>query len=145
MINGHVNYIAVLVAAIASMGIGFAWFSKSLFGNLWMKIIGQDGLDKLAVEQMQKAVKPYFIVTFLATLITSAVLARIIVWLGLTSTGGGISTGFWIWLGFALPYAFTDAVFSGKDKSRMWPLFLIQAGYRFVNLLIAGAILGTWQ
>lgn len=145
MIHGHVNYLAVLTAAIASMGIGFTWFSENLFGNLWKKIIGKEKMDKTEIEKIQQEIKPYFFFTFLAALLTCSVLARIMVWLGLNSLEGGIITGFWIWLGFALPYAFTDAVFSGKDKSRMWPLFLVQTGYRFVTLLVTGAILGAWQ
>lgn len=31
-----VNYVAILVAVIASMILGYLWYSKMLFGKAWM-------------------------------------------------------------------------------------------------------------
>lgn len=33
-----VNYLAVLVSAIASMVLGMIWYNPSVFGNTWMKL-----------------------------------------------------------------------------------------------------------
>jgi len=35
----EINYLAVLVAAIASMALGFLWYGP-LFGNQWKKLMG---------------------------------------------------------------------------------------------------------
>src|SRR3989344_1849673 len=35
-----VNYVAVLVASIVSMIVGFIWYSKRVFGGKWMKNVG---------------------------------------------------------------------------------------------------------
>jgi hypothetical protein len=41
----EVNYLAVLLAAAATMIIGFLWYSPILFGNVWMKQIGLKAED----------------------------------------------------------------------------------------------------
>lgn len=146
MIHGHVNYIAILTAAIAGMAIGFVWFSPALFGNLWMRIIGADKLTREELGRRQQEVKPYFAVMFIGTLISSAVLAKLITWTGAISLlGGGLRVAVWVWIGFALPYALGEAIFGGRDKDLLWPTFFVQAGHRLVALLVMGAILGVWR
>ncbi|HUJ17448.1 MAG TPA: DUF1761 domain-containing protein [Nitrospirota bacterium] len=140
----HVNYLAVLVASLAGMAVGSLWYSRSLFGTLWMRIIGQDKLTKAEIDQMQKDVRPYFVVMFVVTFMGAAVLARFIVWFGPASVAGGISIGFWSWLGFEIPVIAGNALFSGKEKDLLLPLFLVQAGHHFIALMVMGAILGAW-
>jgi hypothetical protein len=47
----QVNYVAVLFAVVASMVVGFAWYSPVLFGKQWMKLMG------LTKENMESAKK----------------------------------------------------------------------------------------
>jgi len=143
--HGHVNYIAVLVAAIIAMIIGVAWFSRALFGTLWMRIIGADKLTREDLDRMQQEVKPLFAVMFIGTLFSAAVLARFIAWTSLESMGGGLQVAFWAWIGFAVPYALGEAIFGGKDKDLLWPTFFVQAGHRLISLLAMGAIIGVWR
>jgi len=143
--HAHVNYLAVLAAAVVSMVIGFVWYSPAVFGNLWMRIIGKDKISKAEAEQMQKDTKPYFAFMFIAAFAGAAILARFIVWLGVTTLGGGLRIGFLAWLGFAVPIALGNALFSGKDKSLVWPMFFVQAGHELAGLLVTGAILGMWH
>jgi uncharacterized protein DUF1761 len=145
MMQGHVNYLAVLAAAVASMVIGFVWYSLPAFGSLWMRIIGKDKLSKAEAEQMQKDTKPYFAYMFIAAFMGAAVLARFIAWFGVTTLGGGLHIGFLAWLGFAVPIALGNALFSGRDKSLVWPMFFVQAGHELAGLLVTGAILGVWH
>jgi hypothetical protein len=144
MMHGHVNYLAVLVATIADMIVGFVWYSPGAFGNVWTKIIGKGKVGKTEREKMQKEVRPYLVIMFVVTFISAAVLARFIVWLGVATLEGGLRIGFFAWLGFALPFATGDALFSGRDKSLVGPMFLVQAGHHLVGLLVMGAILGVW-
>lgn len=144
MIHGHVNYFAVLTAAIVSVVIGFVWYSRPVFGTLWWRIIGYDKLTKAEIEKMQKEIAPYFAVIFIASFIGAAVLARFIAWLGMATLGGGLRVAFWAWLGFVFPLTLGNALFGGKDKSLIWPMFLVQAVHELFVLLAAGAILGAW-
>jgi hypothetical protein len=145
MMYPHVNYLAVFAASVASMVIGFVWYSRPLFGNLWARIIGKDKVSKAEEAQMQKDVQPYFALIYIAAFIGAAVLARFMVWLGATTMAGGLGVAFFAWLGFALPVTLGNALFSGKDKKLVWPMFFVQAGHELVALLVNGAILGAWR
>ena len=41
-----VNVWTVLVAAVATMVVGFLWYSPALFAKPWMKLMGYDPHDK---------------------------------------------------------------------------------------------------
>jgi hypothetical protein len=36
----NINFLAILVAAVASLPIGFIWYNPKVFGTAWMKSIG---------------------------------------------------------------------------------------------------------
>ena len=56
MIGAHsfagINFWAVLVSAIATMVIGFLWYSPILFANPWMRLMGFDPNDKAKIAEM---------------------------------------------------------------------------------------------
>ena len=58
MIGAHsftgINFWAVLVSAIATMVIGFLWYSPMLFANPWMRLMGIDPNDKAKLAELQK-------------------------------------------------------------------------------------------
>ncbi len=139
----HINYVAVLVAGMAAWIVGAVWYS-ALFGKAWMKIMGADKLDKAAIEQMRKDGMTYMAVIFLASLLGAYVLARFIGWLGMTTAVGGMRVAFLAWLGFAVPESLGDAMFSGKDRSLVWPMAGIRIGHYLVGFLVMGAIIGAW-
>src|SRR5256886_7740054 len=39
-VNLGVNYLAVVVAAVVALVIGFIWYSPRVFGNRWMAYLG---------------------------------------------------------------------------------------------------------
>jgi hypothetical protein len=145
MMYPHVNYLAVFAASAASMVIGFVWYSRLLFGNLWMSIIGKDKVSQSEAEQMLKETQPYLALIYIAAFIGAAVLARFMVWFGAVTVVGGLRVAFFAWLGFALPVTLGNALFSGKDKKLVWPMFFVQAGHELVALLVSGVILGAWM
>lgn len=143
--NAHVNYLAVVVAAVAAMAIGFFWYAPGMFRESWLKIIGKDMLDKVALEHMKKENRSHPTFMFITTFISAAVLARLLDWLGVSNLGAGILVGFWAWLGFALPVTVADTLFSGRERDHMWRLFLIRSSHQFFALLVMGGILGAWK
>lgn len=50
-----VNLWSVLVAAIATMVVGFLWYSPLLFARPWMVAMGYDPEDKAKLEEMRKS------------------------------------------------------------------------------------------
>ncbi len=48
------NWLAVLVAAISTMVVGFLWYSPLLFAKPWMREMGYDPNDKAKTDEMKK-------------------------------------------------------------------------------------------
>jgi Protein of unknown function (DUF1761) len=140
MLFMHVNVLAVLAAAVASMVIGFLWYSPLLFAKPWMLAMGYDPEDKARIAAMQKSGGPKYLVSFLASLLGALVLGKIIFHVVVWTSYQGMKVGFAIWLGFVMTVQLTDKLFA----DRPWSLFLINTGYQLASCLAMGAILGRW-
>ena len=135
----EINYLAVLVATVASFVVGFAWYSPLLFIKPWMQL---RGLDYHA--EMSKGMKmPYGIMTveFCSTLVIAFFIAEFAAWVGVGVWLDGLVLGFWIWRGF---YATTMLGPVLWEKVPL-KLYAISAGRWLVSLLVMGAILGAWH
>lgn len=129
----QVNLPAIVLSSVASMGVGFAWYSKVLFGKAWMKLEGISNPDKSGMGKTMTLV-------FITTLITAYVLAIFIHYAGAYSLINGAKTGLWAWLGFAMPVELSETLFSKKP----FKLFLLKSGQTLAGLLVMGAILASW-
>ncbi len=97
-----INYWAVLVAAIAQFVIGMAWYSPMLFGKTWMKEMGLTDKDMKASKE--KGMMKEMVIALISALVMAYVLSHV-TWmsgevLGSADWIGGLTTGFWMWLGF---------------------------------------------
>jgi len=72
-------------------------------------------------------------------LVMAMILAVIIRWTGFTGWAGGMSVGFWLWVGFVATFSFGRLLWEGGKVS----LWLLNNGYNLLSLLIMGAILGA--
>lgn len=135
MINWHVHYLAVIVAAVINMAIGAAWYSPALFGKAWSKLIGQKP------EAMRQNAGTGYMVSTIGALLQAFVLANVVRDTGLTTAFRGALLGFWLWLAFVAVCVATDVVFA----HRSWKLWKINAGYFLVVLVINGALLAVWR
>jgi hypothetical protein len=136
----HINLLAILVSAIATMIVGFLWYSPALFAKPWMREMGYDPNDKAKIEQMQKSAGPAYFGSFVASLISAFVLALFFHWMRVTNIHFGLITAFHVWLGFVATVQFTNALFT-KQSMR---LFAINTGFQLVCYLVMGAILAAW-
>src|SRR2546428_9344755 len=78
----HVNYVAVLVAAVAVFVLGWLWYSPLLFYKPWMRLRGMDPVaamagakmpaGKLLIELLRCLVLAYVIARFVARLEVSS-------------------------------------------------------------------------
>jgi hypothetical protein len=135
-----INYVAVVVAALATMAIGTLWYGP-LFGKPWMRMTG---LSKEGMKNMKMTVFGAMIGGLITSLLMSYVLAHVIVFgseytqtFGLM---GGVTAAFWCWLGFAVPLSGAGYLWEGKP----WKLWVLNAAYYLVSFLAMGAILGAW-
>ena len=134
-----VNYLAVLLCGILAMGLGMIWYSPAIFGNSWMRLSGKskEDMKKVAKEGMTWR----YVLAFIAALLTAYILSHFIDYLAVTTLGGGLQAGFWLWLGFIAPTMLGMVLWDNKS----WKLYWIISGYHLVSLLLQGMIIAVWQ
>ncbi len=135
----HLNYIAVVVAAVAIFILGGLWYSPMLFAKRWVALIGK------TEEQLRagpSAPMPLmFLFAFICGFLVALVLAIVLSHFSDVNALCGAEIGALCWVGFAGATSFANAVFSQKSKE----LWAIDSGYNLVSFIIAGSILGAWR
>lgn len=129
----HVNWLAVVAAALSSFLLGGIWYS-ALFSKAWQAAAG------VSDEQMRSGNKAViFGGAFVLSLVQSAVFAM---FLGpnpalALGVGAGFAAGLcWVAAGLWMTYLF---------EYRSLKLALINGGYATLQFTIIGAILGAWH
>ena len=135
-----INLWSVLVAAVATMVLGFLWYSPLLFARPWMVLMGYDPDDKAKLAELQKGAGKMYALSFLASLVSALVLAKIIAITTVNSALYGMKIGFAVWLGFVTTVQLTSVLFAKQPTK----LYLINTGYQLVCYLAMGAILAVW-
>lgn len=157
------NPIAMLVAAISALVVGFIWYNPKVFGNAWMQAAG------MTDEQVKggNMAKIFILALVFAFLLATALPGIVIHQMGVFSLVGGdpsvalpsyealmadyggafrtfkhgalhgVLTGVLI----ALPIIGTNALFERKGAKYIF----INAGYWIVTLGIMGAIICGWK
>ena len=136
-----VNYLAVLVAAVACFIVGFLAHGP-VAGKLWMKLanVHPTGNEKLSdmVPQMLK--------NLLVNFVTASVLAVLYQfsssspYLGGTGALRGVICALWIWLGFLVTSSSIEAIWMGRKT----PLWLYECGCSLIVMATMGAIIAHW-
>jgi hypothetical protein len=134
-----INYLAVLVASIAQFVIGAVWYMP-LFGNLWGQIHGFNKLSKAEQKEAQKQMMPLLIVQFVVTVITTVVLAKLLV---LVPSYSAYTLALMVWVGFFVPVQVAGVIFGGTEPKWIVKKVLILSGGSLVCLLAAAAILNA--
>lgn len=136
----NVNLFAIIVAAVVSMGLGFLWYSPYVLGNQWMK---ERSFTKDSLKSAQKEMGKLYALSFVVSLITAYVLAHVMTlseaFYNTPMVQTGLSSGFFMWLGFVMPVQVTSTIFSDKKN---WRLFGIDTGYQLASLLVMGVVIG---
>ncbi len=133
-----INYWAVLVGAIIYMAVGFLWYSKVLFGKIWMDLMGFT--ERQMQEAKEKGMGKTMALAFLSALVVSFVLAHFVDYTNSTTFFEGMSTGFLIWIGFAVPLTLSSVLWEGKS----WKLFFISIANLLVSLALMAGVLAVW-
>ena len=127
-----VNWLAVIVAAIAAFGVGAIWYSPLMFTKAWLRESGVDEARARNVTLPLTMVK-----AFLLVLLATAAFAM---FLGPTvDVGSGALYGFLAGLFWVTGYLGVNYLF----EQRSLKLFLINGGYNVVSFTVMGAVLGA--
>lgn len=138
-----VNYLAVLLAGVASMILGFLWYSPIILGKQWMK---ERGFTKDSLQKAQKEMGMLYGLSFIVSLVTAYILSHVMTlsvsFFQYSPVSTRLTTAFWMWLGFVMPVQLTGTIFSDKKN---WKLFGIDTGYQLVSLIAMGLVLGLFS
>jgi len=126
-----VNWLAVVIAAIANMVIGFLWYGNWAFGRSWMTLSGR---------QMGEGQQPgpMYALTIVGALVQAIAMAWFAAQTGTNSGSAGALLGLFVGLGFIAPAMFADVLFAGRPPR----LYAITAGYQVLAAVVQGTIMG---
>ncbi len=130
-----INWLAIIVAAIIRMAVGFAWYSQPLFLKPWQALTG------VTPESMRAGLGKAMVVDIIASLVMAFALANIIVGANITDWLNGALAGFWVWLGFMA----TLLVSLWGYENRSLKLIAINLGNNLIALVLMGALLAVWR
>jgi len=130
---GDVNWIAVIVSVVASMGLGVGWYMG--LSRQWMAAAG------MTEAQTRDGGFSPFIFGAICQLFTAYMLAVFIVPLtGALTIANGAWVGFCVWIGFVLP----SMVLNHRYQLKPWSLTIIDGGYMLGVLVLQGVIIGAF-
>ena len=132
-----INWLAVLLAFISSMVVGFVWYMPAVLGRKWMEAIGKTEDDLKNIEGGAGIWLPMMF----ASAITSILLAVFISALDANTFWGGAFVGIIIGLIFRAGGHVIHNGFAGRPSA----VTLIDSGHDVLALAIAGAIIGAIQ
>ena len=143
----EVNLLAVLVAGIVPMIVGFLWYGQ-LFGKRWLELM------ETTAEEIQKNFNPWKThgASFVLALVTAFILAQLFAGMGgpqsvssMTGSGGnamvGVHLALMALIAFVLPVAYQAVAYEGRKAGLFW----LTLGYNAVSLLGQAVVIAVWS
>jgi uncharacterized protein DUF1761 len=136
------NYLAVIIAAVAAWLAGAAWYGA--LAKPWVAAQGKT-MEEFKAARAAKHGSPAgyapFIIAFLAELVMAWVLAGIVGHLGVgqVTLRNGMISALLVWIGFVVTTLAVNYAFGGRGLK----LAAIDAGHWLLVLLVQGAIIGA--
>ncbi|OAE02460.1 DUF1761 domain-containing protein [Arthrobacter sp. OY3WO11] len=130
----QINWLAVLLAFVASMVIGFVWYMPAVLGNRWMAAIGKTEDDLKNISGGAGIWLPMMV----AAALTAILLAVLIASLGLDNAlAGGLFA-----LVMGLVFRAGGHVIHNGFAGRPAAVTLIDSGHDLVAMAVSGSIIG---
>jgi hypothetical protein len=140
-----INLFAILASAVASMAVGFLWYSPLVLGGPWMDAMGYTPQQ---LRKMQKKMGALYGLSFLLSMLMAYALTYVMAfafnfWEGRYDIVAiGFLSALLMWGGFVAPVQATDVIFG----DRPWKLFWINTSYQLASLLAMGLVLAImWR
>ncbi len=131
-----INWLAVILAAVASMVVGMVWYAKSVFGKKWQALTG------VTDEQQKRGGTKAIAWSFVLSIIMAYVLAHVTelsrYYFDVSPIEAGLSTAFWLWLGISMTGMVIHALFEQRPKA----LTMMTVSSQLVTLLAMGLVIG---
>lgn len=130
----QINWLAVLLAFVASMAIGFVWYMPAVLGNRWMAAIGKTEDDLKNMGGGAGIWLPMMVAAALTAILLAVLIAR----LGLDNAlAGGLFA-----LVMGLVFRAGGHVIHNGFAGRPAAVTLIDSGHDLLAMAVSGAIIG---
>jgi uncharacterized protein DUF1761 len=136
-IFSQINWLAVLVAAIAYFILGALWYSKALFANKWIQAHAINTSDP----NLRTGIGQMMFMSFLLFILICIGLAILIVKLDLREAISGVKIG----LATGVCFAFTSVCIGYLYQKKPFAAHVIDGGFHIVGYIIASIILCMWR
>jgi Protein of unknown function (DUF1761) len=133
------NWLAVIVAALAYFAIGAVWYAPPVFGRIWAAAGGFD-----LPEAGSRPSAAIYLTPLIGSVLSAIALGLVAAASGTDTFEEGIVLGVVVAVGFAIPIALVTAQFeTQKPKPLVWGA--VNGGYHVVGNLFAAIIVASWQ
>jgi hypothetical protein len=133
----QINFLAVVVAAVATFMIGGAWYT--FFAKAWQAAQGYSE-DRVKEIQAQTSLVKVFGTMMVCYFILSLILAILVQVTAIDSWSAGATLGLLVW-GLVSSVALTSHV--SRDVGHTG--YLIDTSYQFIYCIGTGALLAVWH
>jgi hypothetical protein len=130
-----INWLAVIVAAIIRMAVGFVWYSPPVLLKPWQALTG------VTPETMRAGMGKALGIDVLASLVMAFILLHAVTYAGATDIFTGAAVGALNWLGFMA----TLMISLWGYENRSLKLIAINLGNNLIALVLMGALLAVWR
>jgi len=130
----HVNYLAIAVAAVASYILAAIWYG-AIFAKTWVRLTG--------ITEMKP--KPMNIILMLiACFVMAYVLHHSLVfgdaYLKTSGVSGALAGAFFLWLGYVAVTTLATKLYENKP----WGLWVMDNAFWLIAMMMMGVILSVW-
>ena len=127
------NWLAIIVAAIAFFGLAAIWYQPAVMGKRWMEAAG--------VDPSGSGPRPIaYVATFVAYFIMATVLAMIASGIGANSFGDGLVLGLLTGFAFVALQAVINATYEGRSR---W-MVRANGGIGIIGHTVMAVIVTLW-
>jgi len=136
MLTLDVNWMAIVLATLASVALGMAWYM--VLSRQWIlatgkkkeELVGPDGrFAPFAFSTVSQFVMAYFI-----AVLTPAIMG------GVTDLNNALSVAIYMWIGFII----TAMVINHRYQNMSWKLTIIDGGYLLGVVVVQAIVIGLF-
>ncbi len=131
MMASH-SMVPIIAMAVVYMVLGSLWYSKVLFGEVWMSCCKK--------EECSSCSWTCYLGCFITALVMGYVMSHFVTSMGAMDAMSGAKVGFWAWLGFIATTCFSAVLWAKKPLK----VYFVDVGFYLVVLLLMGAVFAVW-
>ena len=138
---GDIDWLAVIVGAVAYFAIGAVWYAPPVLGKIWM---ASSGIPDMRGSGQAGPGPAIYAVPLIGSVLSAIALAMFALVSATDTVGEGIVLGLIVGIGFAVSIALVTATFeSNKPKPFVWGA--VTGGYHLVGNVVAAIVIALIQ